>query len=293
MKIQEGFMDFKGFKTYYRVVGEKQPGKYPLLLLHGGPGSSHNYFEVLDCIAETGRQVIMYDQIGSGQSQAPGHTELFNKETWMEELIAIRKELGLDQVHILGQSWGGMMILEYACHYQPEGIKSYIVASGHPDSELWGREQHRMIKELPQEMQDAIAEAEATGDFSGEGYEKANAEFMLRHCNPIWGPEDPECLSRKKPSGFESYLTAWGPNEFAPLGNLKDFALIPELHTIDVPTLITSGINDLCTPVVAKIMHDEIPGSRWELFEYSRHMAFAEENEKYVKLLSAWLEEHD
>ena len=91
MKITEGYMPFVGFKTYYRIVGESTEGKAPLVLLHGGPGSTHNYFEVLDKIAESGRQVIMYDQIGCGNSFVEGHPELFNADTWIKELIALRE----------------------------------------------------------------------------------------------------------------------------------------------------------------------------------------------------------
>ena len=102
-KITEGYMPFMGYKTYYRIVGEKSE-KAPLLLLHGGPGSTHNYFEVLDCIADTGRQVISYDQLGCGNSYLDGHPELWTQKTWIDELMAIREHLHLDTVHILGPS---------------------------------------------------------------------------------------------------------------------------------------------------------------------------------------------
>ena len=99
-RITEGYMPFMGYQTYYRIVGEPSE-KAPLLLLHGGPGSTHNYFEVLDCIAETGRQVVSYDQIGCGNSYLDGHPELWTLKTWIDELIAIREHLHLDMVHIL------------------------------------------------------------------------------------------------------------------------------------------------------------------------------------------------
>ena len=298
MNTIEGYMPFRSLKTYYRVVGECAPGKSPLLLLHGGPGSSHNYFEVLDELAEDGRAIISYDQIGCGRSPAPGRRDLFNREVWVEELIALREHLQqqgipMDRLHILGQSWGGMLLLEYVCCYKPEGLKSLILASTLPDAKLWSREQHRMIRELPPEMQEAIAEADRTGDYSGENYEKANAEYMRRHCAPHWTKADPECLRRPKGSGAEAYLTAWGPNEYTPLGNLRDFDHTEELADIRIPTLITSGTNDLCTPLIAKTMHDRIPDSRWELFADSRHMAFAEEHDKYVGLLREWLNAQD
>ena len=112
-RITEGYMPFMGYQTYYRIVGEPSE-KAPLLLLHGGPGSTHNYFEVLDCIADTGRQVISYDQIGCGNSYLDGHPELWTLKTWIDELIAIREHLHLDAVHILGQSWGAMQAIAYA-----------------------------------------------------------------------------------------------------------------------------------------------------------------------------------
>ena len=114
--VAEGFMPFLGYQTWYRIVGTKTDnGKAPLIFLHGGPGSTHNYFEVLDWIADAdGRQLVMYDQLGCGNSYLDGHPELWNQETWLDELEALRAHLGLTECHILGQSWGGMMQIAYA-----------------------------------------------------------------------------------------------------------------------------------------------------------------------------------
>ena len=79
MKVKDGYIPFKGYKTYYRIVGENKKGRNPILLLHGGPGSTHNYFEVLDRLSEEGRQVVSYDQIGCGNSFVEGHPELWNQ----------------------------------------------------------------------------------------------------------------------------------------------------------------------------------------------------------------------
>lgn len=130
MEIREGYMPFLEYKTYYRVVGKNTGNKKPLVLLHGGPGSTHNYFEVLDRIAEEdGRQLVMYDQIGCGNSYVENRPDLWNSKVWIEELIELRKHLGLDEIHLLGQSWGGMQTLEYVCNYKPEGLKSIILSS--------------------------------------------------------------------------------------------------------------------------------------------------------------------
>lgn len=294
MKITEGYMPYLGYKTYYRIVGEKTGDKKPLVLLHGGPGSAHNYFEVLDRLAEEdGRQLIMYDQIGCGESYVENRPDLWTSKTWVGELIALREHLGLDEIHLLGQSWGGMLLLDYACNYKPEGLKSLILSSTLPASWMWGIEQHRMIKELPKEMQDAIEKATAINDYSDPVYQAAEAEYMSRHCSGPVTEESPECLRRPVQKGGESYVVGWGPNEYTPMGTLKDYDVTEQLKDIKEPSLVINGGNDLCTPYIAKYMYDRIPNSRWELFRTSRHMCFVEENDKYVELMKEWLNQND
>ena len=185
MKITEGYMPYLGYKTYYRIAGECSGNKKPLILLHGGPGSTHNYFEVLDQLADEGRAIISYDQLGCGNSYVEGHSELWCSETWMNELIELRKYLGLDEIHLLGQSWGGMLSIEYLCDHKPEGIKSVILSSTHPSAKLWAQEQHRMIKFMSQEDQDAIAK--------GMAYRKEHNEHRWT-CPYI--PVDPHDIGR-------------------------------------------------------------------------------------------------
>ena len=294
MEIREGYMPFLEYKTYYRVVGKNTGNKKPLVLLHGGPGSTHNYFEVLDRIAEEdGRQLVMYDQIGCGNSYVENRPDLWNSKVWIEELIELRKHLGLDEIHLLGQSWGGMQTLEYVCNYKPEGLKSIILSSTLPASWLWAEEAQRMIAQMPQDMQDAIKKATESGDYSSPEYKAAEAEYMRQHCAGEVTENDPECLRRPKKAGRESYVVGWGPNEFTPLGTLKDYDVIDQLGDIKEPALIINGGNDLCTPYVAKFMYDRIPNSEWELFRTCRHMCFVEDNDHYVEVLKKWMNKND
>lgn len=294
MEIGEGYMPFLEYKTYYRVVGKNTGNKKPLVLLHGGPGSTHNYFEVLDRIAEEdGRQLVMYDQIGCGNSYVENRPDLWNSKVWIEELIELRKHLGLDEIHLLGQSWGGMQTLEYVCNYKPEGLKSIILSSTLPASWLWAEEAQRMIAQMPQDMQDAIKKATESGDYSSPEYQAAEAEYMRQHCAGEVTENDPECLRRPKKAGRESYVVGWGPNEFTPLGTLKDYDVIDQLGDIKEPALIINGGNDLCTPYVAKFMYDRIPNSEWELFRTCRHMCFVEDNDHYVEVLKKWMNKND
>ncbi|MCF0201269.1 MAG: proline iminopeptidase-family hydrolase [Bacteroidales bacterium] len=295
-KITEGYMPYLGHKTYYRIVGEQSDnGKAPLICLHGGPGSTHNYFEVLDKVADADeRMLVMYDQIGCGKSYLDGHKELWNQKVWLDELVALREWLHLDSCHIIGQSWGGMMQIAYAIDYKPKGVKSFIISSGHPSSSLWAREGLRRITMMPREMQDAIRQALETNVFEGEAYDDAVNEYMARYCD-YYLPADqlPECCTRAKRAGTEAYLEGWGPNEFVPSGSLRDFEYIDRLGEIEIPSLICSGISDLCSPLVAKTMADGIPNSEWILWENARHTCFVDRNEDYCKKLMEWMNRWD
>lgn len=288
MKVVTGRMPFQGFETYYRIVGEKTD-LAPLLLIHGGPGSTHNYFEVLDSLAETThRQIISYDQIGCGESYVEGHKELWSLRTWTAELIALRRWLHLDRVHLLGQSWGGMLIMAYLIDCKPEGVESVILSSTLSSSALWSHEQQRLIAFMPIEEQEAIAEAVRTGNFEAPAYLKANEHYTALHADEITA-DSPECLRRKKRFGLESYIEAWGPNEYTPTGTLKDFDYTARLHEIAQPTLVISGTNDECTPLIAKTMYDAIPHARWELLDGARHMTFIDQTDNYIRILTRWL----
>lgn len=288
LKVETGKMPFMGYETFYRIVGDPTD-KPPLLLIHGGPGSTHNYFEVLDDLALTSqRQVISYDQLGCGESYVEGHPELWTLKTWEDELVALRRHLNLDRVHLLGQSWGGMLIIAYLIDLQPDGIESVILSSTLPSSRLWSHEQQRLISFMPEEEQRAIARAVETGNFRDSDYLRANDHYTLLHADEI-NEASPECFRRKKRFGMESYVTAWGPNEYTPTGTLKDFEYTDRLKEIKQRALIISGTNDECTPLVAKTMFDNIPQSRWELLDGARHMTFIDQTENYKRILTEWL----
>ena len=141
--------------------------------------------------------------------------------------------------------------------------------------------------------QDAIAKAEATGNFDDPAYLAANERFMLLHAAGVPKDTDPECLRRPKKIGTDSYITAWGPNEYTPIGNLSNYEYRDKLKNIKEPALIINGTNDLCTPLVAKTMYDSIPNSRWELFDDCRHACFVEDTDRYCRLLNEWMEQND
>lgn len=285
-------MPFHKYRTYYRIVGDKNPKKAPLLLIHGGPGSSHNYFELLDDYANTGRQLIMYDQVGCGKSSIPDDESIYVKETWVEELIALRKYLHLDQIHMSGQSWGGMLEMYYLTAFDPQGIKSVMINSSPSSIKLWIKEQHRLIKYLSHEDQEAIAEAERSQNFTNIKYLAANDRYMEKYCWDDPNENSPEPL-RRPTNGKKASLIAEGPNEFTENGTISDFEVTNDLKKIHVPVLITSGTDDLCTPLIAKTVYDNIPGAKWHLFANSRHLALLDQHDEFIKLMDQWLNSHD
>jgi proline-specific peptidase len=137
MYEQEGFIPVSGYRVWYRIVGGGADlENIPLLALHGGPGVPHDYIENLADLASDTRRVILYDQLGCGRSDQPDDTSLWRVERFVEELGIVRRELGLDQVHLLGQSWGGMLAIEYALT-QPRGLVSLILASTLSSMPMW------------------------------------------------------------------------------------------------------------------------------------------------------------
>lgn len=290
--IKEIYMPFKGNKTYIRIVNP-QGKKIPLILLHGGPGSTHNYFEVLDDLAYSDdRSLIMYDQIGCGKSFVDGDSSLFNKEVWLCELASLIDFLNIGNFHLLGQSWGGMLAILYELEEKNPKLKSLILSSTLASAKDWKDEQFKRIDLMEDLYKNALYEAEKTNDYENENYKKALSVFMKRYANPK-NIEKYPCLKRQKKSGEKSYILAWGENEFSPTGNLKDFEVKDRLKEIDKNTLVISGEYDLSSPYIAKTMFDRIPNAKWELFRNSRHMPFVDERDKYMAVVKEFLNAND
>ncbi len=282
--------------TYVRIVGS-QYKKTPILFLHGGPGSTHNSFEVLDDFSDyDSRPIIMYDQYGCGLSSLglENDPSLYNKETWVDELIQVREQLKLDKVHIMGHSWGGMLAIIYMCDYNPKGVLSLTLSSTLASASLWDKETHRLLKYLNPEDQAAIKEAERTNDYSSKDFERANINYMkmfVRNLDEM--KEVPECLTREKKTS-PSYVTAWGPSEFKPLGNLKDYEYLDKLKNIKSKVMILSGSDDESTPIQNKAMYDWMTCDKeWHIIYNARHSTYIEQKEVYEEYLKNFVDKYD
>ncbi len=291
IRIEDGYVSFEGYRTYYRIANPEGK-KIPLLLLHGGPGSTHNSFEVLDELALLDdRPVISYDQIGCGFSSLQGsHPGLYNKDFWIRELINLRLKLNLHQVHLLGHSWGGMLEILYLTERKPFGVVSATLSSTLSSASLWKAETHRLLKYLSAEDQKAVEMAEETGDYQTLEFQLASRHYAERYVSGPVTEETPDCVKRSRLRGEESYLVAWGTSEFTPTGNLAGYEVTDHLKDISCPVLLLSGTDDESTPYQNKVMYEALKGEKkWVLLPGARHATYVEKTEDYIREVMAFL----
>jgi proline iminopeptidase len=288
--VRQGRFPFRGFETWYRVSVPADEGGTPLLALHGGPGSTHLALKVLDALANE-RAVVLYDQHGSVNS--PGPIDLANMTVgaFVEEVDAVRHELGLERVHLLGHSWGGMLALEYALT-APSGLESLVLSSTLPSVGLWAEEAQRLRGELLSETREVLERHEREGTTEDPAYKEAAQEFYRRHLCRLdpWPPVMEEILSS---TNLEIYNAMWGPSEMYPTGVLADWNVTPRLGEVRVPTLVLCGRHDEATPKMAEVIAAGVPGAELVVFEASSHTAPIEEPEHYVAVVREFLSRVD
>lgn len=288
--VQEGTIPFRGYETWYRIVGAgEEPGKLPLLCLHGGPGVPHEYLESLEAMAATGRRVIFYDQLGCGNSTHVDNPALWTVELFVEEVDVVRRALGLERLHILGQSWGGMLTMQYMLT-QPQGVASITIASSPSSMSMWLAEANRLRGELPADVQATLIAHEAAGTTDSAEYLAAMQVFYDRYvCRVVPNPPYVQRAFAKLNEWPQVYHTMNGPSEFHVIGVIKDWDVTARLGEINAPALITSGRYDEATPWIAETVQKGIRGSKWVVFEESAHLAHAEEPERYMAVLADFL----
>lgn len=291
MSVVEGFIPFRGFRTWYRIVGNgEDSGKLPMLALHGGPGSSHDYLEPLAELANTGRRVIFYDQLGgAGNSDQPHDPSMWTVELYRDELATVIESLELRRYHLFGSSWGGMLAMEHALT-RPSGLASLVIASSPSSIPQWVAEANRLRAALPPDLQDKLLKHEAAGTTTDPEYMEAMDVYYRRHvCRTDPWPEFVIRAFAKLERNAEVYNTMNGPSEFHVIGTLKDWDITDRLHEIRVPTLVTSGEFDEATPAINRTVHEAIVGSESVIFAGCSHTAFVEDPERYLGVLTDFL----
>ena len=287
----EGRIPFRGYETWYRAIRpENGEERVPLLCLHGGPGANWLHMKPYEALADE-RQVVFYDQLGAGNSAVAGphDASLWTAELYVEEVGAVREALGLERVHVLGHSWGGMLGMQYAAT-RPDGLVSLVVQSSPPSVPAWMGELAQLRAELPREVDETLRKHEEAGTFTDPEYEEAVMVFYKRHLCRVdpWPDWLVDCFAILE-ANPEVYQHMNGPSEFHVIGTIKDWDVTPQLGRIQVPTLLFCGRHDEVTPASVEAAHRAIPGSEFVVLEESSHMAQAEEPERTIELVRDFL----
>ncbi|KAJ3929512.1 MAG: Alpha/Beta hydrolase protein [Lentinula lateritia] len=298
VEITEGFIPFsvpslpeKPCQTHYKVIGTLDKNTTPLVALHGGPGTGHEYLLIL---ADLGVPLILYDQIGCGKSthypEKIGDASFWTVELFLDELSTVLRYLGVqDNYNLAGHSWGGMLAANHAI-LQPKGLKRLILMSAPADMKLWAEAQDRLRKLLPQEVQDIMEKHEKEETTESEEYQRAMKAYYKRFLCTVWPLPDSILHSlgelEKDPT---VYMTMNGPSEFHTTGSLKNWTVVEDAHKINVPTLLTNGRLDEAQDEVVVPFFEAIPRVKWVKFANSSHMPHFEERERYMKEMKSFL----
>jgi proline-specific peptidase len=285
----EGYVDFRGYRTWYRVVGDPRARTAPLLALHGGPGSTHNYFAPLEALARE-RLVVLYDQIGCGNSDRPTDIE-WSIDVFRDELGAVRAQLGLDRIHLLGTSWGGMLALEHVLS-SAAGIVSLVLSSTLASVDQWAAQQRVLRDALPDVVVETLDRHESAGTYDDPEYERAMQVYLDRHF--YRGPKPRDELERMNTGrNVEVYRAMQGPNEWTVTGALRGWDVRERLAELAVPTLIIRGRYDMCTHEIASALKTDIRNAREVVLEESSHTPVLEETDRYLEVVGEFLRESE
>jgi L-proline amide hydrolase len=294
--VREGYAPFGEWTTWYRLTGAVTDQRIPLVVLHGGPGCTHDYVDSFKDLATHGRAVIHYDQLGNGRSThlRDKGADFWTVDLFLAELENLLGHLGIaSRYALLGQSWGGMLASEHAVR-QPPGLKALVIANSPSSMPVWVAEANRLRRELPADVQATLAAHEEAGTLDHPDYIAASRVFYGRHvCRVVpWPPEVARTFAAMDEDPTV-YRTMNGPTEFHVIGTLKDWTIVGRVSRIAVPTLVISGRYDEATPLVVKPFVEGIPDVRWRLFEHSSHMPHVEEREACMAEVSAFLDARD
>jgi proline-specific peptidase len=285
MPAREGYVDYRGYRTWYRVVGDRAAGATPLLALHGGPGSTHHYFAPLERIAAE-RPVVLYDQIGCGKSDRPQDIE-WSVDVFRAEADAVREQLGLERIHLLGTSWGGMLAQEHVLS-GAQGVVSLVLSSTLANLALWNEEQLKLRAALPPEVIEVLDRHEQAETYDDPEYEEAMEVYFDRHF--YRGPKPrPELERMAEEKATDVYRAMQGPNEWTTTGALKGWDIRDRLHEIGIRTLVVRGRYDMCTEPIAAELVNGIPNAREVVLEHSSHTPVLEESDRYLEVVGSFI----
>jgi proline iminopeptidase len=283
--IRTGYVEVEGGRIRYRRHGAGTP----LLVVAGGPGAGSGYLRRLEGLGRA-REVVFYDHVGSGRSDRPDDPALWTFDRFVDEIRRLREALSLDEVHVLGHSWGSWLLVEYLLSDAVEGVRSAVLANGAASAADFSSGVQEVCRQLSPTSSAAICRF--ADDPWSESREYLDALVELYTSHLVERPDQARKLlqiQRETPV----YTHMMGPHEAALVGSLATWDRRGDLGRIHVPTLVIAGARDHNTPGTARVLSDGIPGSRFSLFENSAHNPFDDEEPRFLTEVASFLHEEE
>lgn len=283
-----GYINVDGGRIWYRLNGAQHLGKKPAIIVaHGGPGGTHRgnmpYVALSDVYP-----VILYDQLGTGNSERPGDRKNWKTKRFVDEIDHIRAALGLDEVIIAGHSWGGTLAAEYAVR-QPKGLMGAILSSPLLSTPVWNADGAKWIEQLPDATQEILHKHQNDTTMESAEYSAAVDEFYARHMCRVGRCKDYGYRDGGPPGNDDMYATMWGPTDFRGIGTLKEYDLTPQLPRIEAPTLIVCGEFDEAAPESCRKFGTMIEGASVSIIPDAGHATMAADESLYIKTVRDFL----
>ena len=286
------------FKVWTKRVGNNPTMK--VLLLHGGPGATHEYFEAFDSyFPNAGIEYYYYDQLESTYSDQPNDSTLWSVDRYVDEVEQVRKALGLnkDNFYLLGNSWGGILCMEYALKYQ-DNLKGLIITNMMASVPEYNKYANEVLgPQLPPEVLKEVKELEAKGEFDNPRYSELlfqyyYTEHILRMPLEEWPNPVNRAFANLNPN---LYVTMQGPSEFGIVGDakLKDWDITEELPKITVPTLSVGGAYDTMDPKHMEWIATQVQNGQYLHCPNGSHMSMYDDAETYFEGLIKFIKEVD
>lgn len=268
-------------QLWYNVVGAGDG--IPAMLLHGGPGFNSYYLNPMAAVGAD-RPVVFYDQIGSGRSHGTVDSTAWTIASFVQELDTLRRALGLEQLHLVGHSWGTILAAEY-WRAHPENVASIVFMSPALSIPAWLADADTLLMMLPDSVRRVVTEHEAAGTYEDPTYQDAvmlfYGEFLARR-----QPWSADVDSAFATANLDIYHYMWGPSEFTSTGTLQNYDATGWLGEIDVPVLFTTGEYDEARPVTVRALASLIPGAEVAIIPDAAHLTMhdnAEETNRVVR----------
>ncbi len=267
-----------------------------LLLLHGGPGATHEYFECFESfLPAQGIEFIYYDQLGSAHSDQPKDADLWEVGRFVEEVEQVRQAFGLDSgnFYLLGHSWGGILAMEYSLKYQNR-LKGLIISNmmaSCPEYDAYAA--NVLAKQMNPAVLEEIRDLEANGEFQNPRYmELLVPNYYMKHiCRlEVW----PDPVNRAfAHMNQDVYVTMQGPSEFGISGRLESWDRKAHLREIAVPTMVIGARHDTMDPEHMKWMSTQLQNGSYLFCPNGSHMCMYDDQDTYMNGLIAFIKAVD